>query len=46
VSAKPCAHRSSSGCVCGEPAVTYIDGQALCSLHAQMASAKKGKKRG
>lgn len=41
-----CVHRSTSGVTCGCPAVTYIAGQALCALHAQMVQAKKGLKRG
>jgi hypothetical protein len=41
-----CVHRSKAGCVCGDKVVAYIDGQALCVLHAQVVSAKKGKKRG
>lgn len=41
-----CVHRSQAGITCGCVAVTYIAGQALCAIHAQMSQAKKGVKRG
>lgn len=42
-----CVRRSAAGIMCCEPAVVYLDGQALCALHAQeVALKKKGKKRG
>ena len=38
-----CVNRSKSGITCGEPAVTYLDGQALCALHAMQIKAQPKK---
>ena len=39
-----CVRRSKLGITCGERAVAKVDGQDLCSIHAQEASIKKAGK--